>query len=107
MVENRPVIPDAGASRIPDGAVTPPPVNGRDVPSPNSDAIDDDVISAEDFHESFGEDIRVALDVKQWRAGKDLSNEYSRIEREVREAVHHEEELHGEIRTKLFCNGSA
>ena len=102
MVEKSPVIPDAVSSRIQHAAVNPPTANGTASPPSNSDAIDDDILSADDFRKSFGEDILRTLDVKNLRAGRDLTQDYSRIEGEVREAVHREDDLHREIRTRLF-----
>jgi hypothetical protein len=58
-------------------------------------------ITADDFRESFGEDIRQTLDVNTWQPG-DLSEEYSRIEREVRDAVGLEDELQRRIRAEVF-----
>jgi hypothetical protein len=58
-------------------------------------------ITADDFRESFGEDIQRTLDVNTWQPG-DLSEEYSRIEREVREAVELEDDLQRRIREDVF-----
>jgi hypothetical protein len=77
-------------------------VHGTALPSDGFGAGNDDGISAEEFEKSFGEDIRHTLDVNTWRVGNDLSQEYSRIEREVRDAVQREGELHTEIRSKVF-----
>jgi hypothetical protein len=73
---------------------------GNDIPLMPAQA-DLAEISAEDFRESFGEDIQRTLDVNTWEPG-DLSEAYSRIEREVREAVELEGELQRRIRTELF-----
>ena len=51
--------------------------------------------------QSFGEDLQRTLDVNTWLPG-DLSREYSRIEREVREAVDLENELQQRIRDEVF-----
>jgi hypothetical protein len=59
-------------------------------------------VTAADFKESFGEDIRHTLDLKSWRMGGDLSQEYARIEREVRVAVERETLLQKKIRDELF-----
>jgi hypothetical protein len=58
-------------------------------------------ITADDFRESFGEDLQQTLDVNTWQPG-DLGEEYSRIEREVREAVELEDELQRRIRAEVF-----
>lgn len=58
-------------------------------------------ITADDFRQSFGEDLQSTLDVDTWLPG-DLSQEYSRIEREVREAVDQENELQRRIREEVF-----
>jgi hypothetical protein len=76
--------------------------NGSALPIDGPREDPDESISAEEFAKSFGEDIRHSLDVNTWRVGNDLSQEYSRIEREVREAVEREDELHKEIRTRVF-----
>jgi len=59
-------------------------------------------ISAEAFQESFGEDIHRTLNLETWRIGSDVNAEYSRIEREVRDAVAREDDLQRNIRTELF-----
>jgi hypothetical protein len=58
-------------------------------------------VTADDFRESFGEDLQRTLDVDTWLPG-DLGEEYSRIEREVREAVEQEDELQRRIRADVF-----
>ena len=59
-------------------------------------------ISAEEFQASFGEDIRQTLNLETWRVGADMSHEYQRIDREVREAVSREGDLQMQIRSRLF-----
>jgi hypothetical protein len=71
------------------GGALPPPDAGAEV-------------TAEDFRACFGEDLRRALDLETWSAGRDLSEEYGRIEREVREAVRQEDVLQQRIRTQVF-----
>jgi hypothetical protein len=66
-----------------------------------SDMVDESITAAE-FHESFGEDIRRTLDLSTWRSGSDLVQEYDRIEREVREAAEHELGWQQEIRRRVF-----
>src|SRR5262245_10770806 len=61
----------------------------------------DPVISADDFRASFGEDLQRTLDIRTWVPG-DLSQEYSRIEQEVREAVQLESQLQRNIRKEIF-----
>ena len=55
----------------------------------------------EDFKEGFGEDLVAAINVDKWRAGRDLGEEYHRIEVEVREAVERETDLQRRIRTEI------
>ncbi len=62
----------------------------------------DAIISSTEFQASFGEDIRQTLDLATWRVGVDMSHEYLRIDREVREAVARESELQKQIRFKVF-----
>lgn len=62
----------------------------------------DDGISARDFKESFGEEIRAALDLASWRNGTDVEQEYRRLEREVKDAVHRETKLQTAIRSEIF-----
>jgi len=62
----------------------------------------DIVINADEFERSFGENIHRTLDLSTWRIGSDLSGEYSRIEREVFEAVRHETSLEKRIRDEIF-----
>jgi hypothetical protein len=63
---------------------------------------DDDSISAGDFLNSFGEEIRRTLDLSTWRVGNDLANEYARVEREVRDAVERETDLQRKVRKEVF-----
>jgi hypothetical protein len=59
-------------------------------------------ISEEEFRQSFGEDLRQVLDLGTWHTGRDLTQEYPRMEREVKEAVESEREYQHETRTRLF-----
>jgi len=65
-------------------------------------AGDAPTISAQDFRESFGEDIHHALDLETWRTGTDLTQEYDRIASEVRLAAEHEGTLEHRIRQEIF-----
>jgi hypothetical protein len=58
--------------------------------------------TAEQFHASFGEELRQVLDVTTWGVGADLSREFTRIEREIREAVEHETDYQRQIRDVVF-----
>src|SRR5262245_55299692 len=58
-------------------------------------------VTAEDFRASFGEGLERTLDIDTWQPG-DLSQEYDRLAREVREAVAMEDELQGRIRAEVF-----
>ena len=73
-------------------------------------------ITSRDFAASFCEDILKTLDLESWRTGPDLSPEYSRLEREAREAVDRElggpiiddanEELHRTLSTVVAPRGA-
>jgi hypothetical protein len=71
----------------------------QDDPRPPAEAVE---ITPRDFRESFGEELTRTLDLDTWRAGQDLSQEYSRIEAEVREAVLREDALLQGIRREIF-----
>jgi len=58
--------------------------------------------TAADFRAAFGEDLDGVLDVHSWHAGADLTHEYVRIEREVREAIRSEDSHQGWIRRTAF-----
>lgn len=58
--------------------------------------------TAEQFQASFGEELRQVLDVTTWGVGADLSREFGRIEREIREAVEHETDYQRQIRDVVF-----
>ncbi len=62
---------------------------------------DQAVIRPADYREGFGEELQRVLDLETWLPG-DLSREYSRIEREVAEAVQEEKVLHRRIRERIF-----
>jgi hypothetical protein len=55
-----------------------------------------------DFRASFGEELRDVLDVGRWESGRDLAQEYARIEREVREGVGREDELQRRVWADIF-----
>jgi hypothetical protein len=59
-------------------------------------------VSADDFRDGFGEELRSVLDLSTWTAGRDLDEEYHRIEREVRESVDQENEHQRAIRDQVF-----
>lgn len=62
----------------------------------------DEVLTAQDFEESFGEGIQRTLDLETWRVGSDLSQEYARVAQEVRDAVESETNLQKRIRAEVF-----
>ena len=74
------------------------PAVGAD-PLPPADAAE---ITARDFRDGFGEELLRVLDVSAWQTGWDLTREYSRIEREVREALRGETEVQRRTREHLF-----
>ena len=59
-------------------------------------------LTPEDFAKLFGEDLRGILDVGRWRVGSDLTEEYARIDSEVRQAVAAEDALQERIRSIVF-----
>jgi hypothetical protein len=59
-------------------------------------------ITARDFQEGFGEELRHLLDVAAWETGWDLTREYARIEREVGEALRNETDVQRRTRQHLF-----
>jgi hypothetical protein len=59
-------------------------------------------LTVEDFAKLFGEDLRGILDVGRWRVGNDLTEEYARIDSEVRQAVAAEDGLQERIRSIVF-----
>jgi hypothetical protein len=63
--------------------------------------VDGVEVSAEVYRESFGEDLERVLDLSTWQSG-DLTREYSRIDREVREAVRQEDRWQRRIRKRIF-----
>jgi hypothetical protein len=68
-------------------------------PLPLADAPE---ITARDFRDGFGEELRDVLDVGAWQTGWDLTREYLRIEREVGAALHSETEVQRYTRLHLF-----
>src|SRR5687767_3303317 len=55
-----------------------------------------------DYREAFGEELTETLNVDGWRAGRDLGEEYRRIENEVAAAVAFETEQQQRIREYIF-----
>lgn len=78
------------------------PLNGDRLASGPPSQVEQKILAAEDFQASFGEDIQHTLDLNTWRGGTDLSDDYSRIEREIREAVVRETEVQKTIRQDLL-----
>jgi hypothetical protein len=64
-------------------------------------------IRAEDFRSGFGEDLTSTLDLGTWQTGRDLGQEYARLELEVGEAVAQETEYARRIREELHPQLSA
>jgi hypothetical protein len=58
-------------------------------------------ISSADYRRSFGEELQRVLDIDTWLPG-DLTAEYERIEREVRDAVGDERMHQKRIRSRIF-----
>jgi hypothetical protein len=58
-------------------------------------------LTPDDYREGFGEELAQTLDVARWRAGLDLATEYARVEREVRDAVAREDDLHRRMRDRI------
>jgi hypothetical protein len=74
------------------GELTGPPPYDGEVPG----------CSADEFRDSFGEELSQTLDLATWRTDVDLSAEYRRIETEVRLAVEKEGEYQRHIRRDIF-----
>jgi len=65
-------------------------------------AADPAEVTAGDFRAGFGEELARVLDISAWETGWDLTREYGRIEREVREALRGETEVQRRTRAELF-----
>jgi hypothetical protein len=74
------------------GEATGPPLHHTELPS----------FDAEEFRESFGEDLGQTLDLATWRTDVDLGDEYLRIETEVHLAIEKESEYQRHIRREIF-----
>jgi hypothetical protein len=59
-------------------------------------------VSSRDFRDSFGEDLSAVLDVHSWAPAWDLTREYARVEREVRESLADEDNLQRRARALVF-----
>src|SRR5437764_12188740 len=53
------------------------------------------------YREGFGERLTETLDVEHWRVGRDLGEEYRRIEAEVKLAVECETDLQRRVRDEV------
>lgn len=62
----------------------------------------DQPLSTDDFAATFGEPLHTALNLESWRIGSDVEQEYRRLEREVKDAVHRETNLQADIRKHVF-----
>ena len=59
------------------------------------------LVTPEAFKESFGEELSAVLNVENWRAGRNLDEEYIRIEQEVGEAVAWEDDFQKRVRSEV------
>jgi hypothetical protein len=63
------------------------------------------------FREGFGEAVDDVLDIRTWRTGRDLTQEYPRIKEEVKQAIdcqtEHEQWIRTEVFPKLFHRAGA
>jgi hypothetical protein len=80
------------------------PAAGRASPEPPA-------LRPEDYREGFGEELSQTLNVAAWRSGRDLGEEYRRIEAEVREAVAREDGWQRRVREQVhprlpWCEGA-
>src|SRR3954466_10220607 len=82
----------------------PPEPVAPDAPSAEAPLVRPDVaeISPETFREGFGEDLRRTLDLDTWQTGRDLGEEYRRIEDEVRRAVEREDDVQKRVRALVL-----
>jgi hypothetical protein len=60
------------------------------------------VVTGDDYRAVHGEELSRTLDLDTWRAGADLVEMYSRLEREVADAVREERRVQKQIRQKIF-----
>jgi hypothetical protein len=73
------------------------PVNSAGLPSRTAPPV----VRPEDYREAFGEELAQTLNVDTWRAGRDLGEEYRRIEAEVRQAVGRESDFQRRVREEV------
>ncbi len=83
---------------------TKPPEGSDDLvtdvqPLPLTDTAE---LTAQDFHDGFGEELLQALDVQSWPTGWDLAREYPRIAREVQQSIRTETQVQRHLRTHVF-----
>ncbi len=55
-----------------------------------------------EVHAKFGEPLENILDLSTWQQGDDLSESYTRLEKEIQEAVEQEERVGGEVRRRVL-----
>jgi hypothetical protein len=72
------------------------------ITTPFEEARDFPTLTAQAFHERFGESIHDVLNIQNWSEGQDLWLLYERLRREVAEAVATEGEIQRAIRADLF-----
>lgn len=77
------------------------PVPSKPPEAPASEA-EPPALQASDFVAAFGESLEQALDLSTWRPGSELASMYERLQTEVVDAVRRENELHREIRSRIF-----
>src|SRR5437899_2388504 len=75
---------------------TRPPADARPLAPDGPPAI-----SPDDYRDGFGESLTETLDVERWRVGRDLAEEYRRIQAEVELAVACETDLQRRVREEV------
>jgi len=82
-----------------DPANQPIPAEQPNAPPPDAEPP---ALQASDFVTAFGESLEQTLDLSTWRPGSELGSMYERLQTEVADAVCRENELHREIRSRIF-----
>lgn len=59
-------------------------------------------VTAEEFHQGFGESLSDTLNLDTWKAGEDLANLYARLEAEVSDAVTREDAMRTTLREHVL-----
>jgi hypothetical protein len=78
------------------------PANNAGLPATNPSSEQTPTVGTDEYNSAFDESLARTLDLDTWDLGENLPNLYSRLEREIEEAVEQEDRVRNRIRDEVF-----